>query len=82
MPLRAIAEAIGRELDVPVASVEPADAPAHFGWLGGFFALDAVASSAAHAQLLGWQPTGPALLEDLDAGHYTRSEQAEWAPTP
>jgi hypothetical protein len=41
-----------------------------------------VASSDATRTLLGWQPTGPTLLEDLDAGHYTRSEQAEWAPTP
>jgi nucleoside-diphosphate-sugar epimerase len=79
---RDIAEAIGRELDVPVTSIEPADAPAHFGWLGGFIGLDSVASSDATRTLLGWQPTGPTLLEDLDAGHYTRSEQAEWAPTP
>ncbi|GAA2740034.1 SDR family oxidoreductase [Terrabacter aerolatus] len=77
---RDIAEAIGRQLDVPVRSIEPADAAAHFGWLGGFIGLDSVASSAATRDLLGWQPTGPTLLEDLDAGHYTRSSRADWAP--
>jgi len=78
---RDIAEAIGRRLDVPVTSIDPADAAAHFGWLGGFIGLDSLASSAATRELLGWQPTGPSLIEDLDAGHYTRSERADWAPS-
>ncbi|KRB47024.1 SDR family oxidoreductase [Terrabacter sp. Root181] len=78
---RDIAEAIGHRLDVPVTSIDPADAAAHFGWLGGFIGLDSLASSAATRELLGWQPTGPSLIEDLDAGHYTRSEQADWAPS-
>lgn len=78
---RAIAEAIGRQLDVPVTSIEPAEAAAHFGWLGGFVGLDSLVSSDATRELLGWTPTGPTLLEDLDAGHYTRSSQASWAPT-
>jgi len=66
---------------VPVTSIDPADAAAHFGWLGGFIGLDSLASSAATRELLGWQPTGPSLIEDLDAGHYTRSERADWAPS-
>ena len=78
---RDIAEAIGRRLDVPFTSIDPADAAAHFGWLGGFIGLDSLASSAATRELLGWQPTGPSLIEDLDAGHYTRSERADWAPS-
>jgi nucleoside-diphosphate-sugar epimerase len=68
VPTRAIAEAIGRRLDLPVASVDPK----HFGWLGGFFAMDAQASSAGTRELLGWQPTQPRLLEDLEEGRYTR----------
>jgi nucleoside-diphosphate-sugar epimerase len=68
VPTRAIAEAIGRRLDLPVASVDPE----HFGWLGGFFAMDAQASSARTRELLGWQPTEPRLLEDLEDGRYTR----------
>ena len=78
---RDIAEAIGRRLDMSVTSIDPADAAAHFGWLGGFIGLDSLASSAATRELLGWQPTGPSLIEDLDAGHYTRSERADWAPS-
>ena len=78
---RDIAEAIGHRLDVPVTSIDPADAAAHFGWLGGFIGLDSRASSAATRELLGWQPAGPSLIDDLDAGHYTRSEQADRAPS-
>ncbi|MDT0320359.1 SDR family oxidoreductase [Streptomyces millisiae] len=70
VPTREIAEVIGRHLGLPVASVDPADAADHFGWIGGFFAADLPASSALTRELLGWQPTGPGLLEDLDQGHY------------
>ena len=69
---RDIAEAIGRGLGIPSASIDPAQAAEHFGWIGRFFALDLPASSAVTQQSLGWTPTGPTLLEDLAAGHYTR----------
>lgn len=69
---REIAEAIGRGLDVPAASVDPADASEHFGWIGRFFALDTPASSDLTRGLLGWEPTHPGLLEDIAAGYYTR----------
>lgn len=67
---REIAEAIGRVVGVPVASVDPGDAMDHFGWLGHFWSTDIAASSAATRELLGWEPTGPTLLEDLAAGAY------------
>lgn len=70
VPLHAVAEVIGRHLDVPVASVAPEDAGEHFGFLGGFLAVDSPASSALTRELTGWQPTHPGLLEDLDKGHY------------
>jgi nucleoside-diphosphate-sugar epimerase len=70
VPIRDIAEVIGRHLDVPVASIAPQDASEHFSWLGGFIALDAPASSAVTRELLGWQPTQPGLIADLDEGHY------------
>lgn len=79
--LRDVAEAIGRRLDVPVRSIDPADATAHFGWLGGFIGVDSAVSSQATRDLLDWQPTGPTLLDDLDAGRYTASQQADWTPT-
>ncbi|GLW35134.1 SDR family oxidoreductase [Actinoplanes regularis] len=66
VPVREIAEVIGRHLDVPVAAVEPE----HMAWLAGFIALDSPASSVLTRELLGWQPTGPGLIDDLDQGHY------------
>lgn len=58
---RAIAEAIGRALDLPV---EPRSRE-HFGWLAGFVGADAVVSSTRTRELTGWEPTGPTLLADL-----------------
>jgi nucleoside-diphosphate-sugar epimerase len=67
---REIAEAIGHALGVPARSIAPEDVPAHFGWIGGFFGMDMAASSGRTQELLGWTPTGPTLLEDLEAGAY------------
>ena len=73
VPAREIAEAIGRQLDVPGVSIAPEDAEAHFGWIGRFFGVDVPASSALTRELLDWEPTGPGLIEDLEAGFYTRA---------
>jgi nucleoside-diphosphate-sugar epimerase len=70
---RAIAEAIGRTLQVPVASISADQAGDHFRFLGELFAMDAPASNGLTRELLGWQPTHPGLLADIDAGRYTRS---------
>jgi nucleoside-diphosphate-sugar epimerase len=70
VPIRDVAHVIGRHLDIPVVSIEPDAAGEHFGWLGGFLALDMPASSDLTQELLGWHPTGPGLIEDLDKGHY------------
>ncbi|WP_330177555.1 SDR family oxidoreductase [Streptomyces sp. NBC_01498] len=72
IPIRDIAEVIGRHLRVPVASVNPEDAPAHFTWLSPLLGLDSPASSALTRELLDWRPSRPGLLEDLDQGHYFR----------
>jgi nucleoside-diphosphate-sugar epimerase len=67
VPLRDIAEAIGRGLKVPVVSQSPEEAAAHFGWLGSFVGLDMPASSALTQQRLGWRLTGqPGMLADLE----------------
>ena len=68
---REIAEALGRELGVPTVSIDAADAVAHFGWIGPFFGMDASASSDITRETLGWTPTHPTLLEDIEAGYYT-----------
>jgi len=69
VPMRAIAETIGRRLGLPAVSIAPEDAAAHFGWLGAFAVLDLPASSALTRQRLGWRPTGPGLIADLEQMH-------------
>jgi len=70
VPIRDIAGVIGRHLDLPVVSISPADAAGHFTWLAGFLALDAPASAVLTRELLGWHPTQPGLIDDLEKGHY------------
>ena len=67
VPVRAIAEAIGRGLNLPVVTVSPDEMADHFGWLAFAVGMDAPASSALTQQHLGWQPTQqPGLIEDID----------------
>ncbi|MBQ0852073.1 SDR family oxidoreductase [Streptomyces sp. BH-SS-21] len=68
---KAIAEAIGRSLGLPVDSVTPGDTGPHFGFVGRFFATTMTASSDVSRRLLSWEPTGPSLLADIEAGAYT-----------
>jgi nucleoside-diphosphate-sugar epimerase len=66
VPMRDIAQAIGRRLKLPVKSVAPDEAPAYFGWLSMFAGYDMPASSAQTRRKLGWEPTGPGLIADLE----------------
>ena len=67
VPFKAIAEVIGRRLGLPVESRERE----HFGWFADFAGADMAASSQRTRALLGWEPTGPSLLADIDqAGYY------------
>ncbi|UDL93663.1 SDR family oxidoreductase [Lichenihabitans sp. PAMC28606] len=68
--VRAIAETIGRGLKVPVVALSPDEAAAHFGWLAMFVGLDLLASSALTRKRLGWHPTGPDLITDLENMDY------------
>lgn len=63
---KAIAEAIGRGLKVPVKSITREEAQEYFGWLSAFAAFDLTASSTLTQERLGWHPTGVDLLTDLD----------------
>jgi nucleoside-diphosphate-sugar epimerase len=76
VPIRDIAEVIGRHLDLPVVSISAEDAAEHFTWLADFLAADSPASSALTRDLLGWQPTHPGLIDDLDQGHYFHNPSA------
>jgi nucleoside-diphosphate-sugar epimerase len=67
---RAIAEVIGRHLELPVVSVAPEAAAEHFGWMARFWGLDLPASSRLTQERMGWTPTHVGLLEDLEEGHY------------
>ncbi len=64
--MRDIAEAIGRRLKLPVKSIGPEDVQAFFGWLAMFAGHDMPASSAQTRKTLGWEPTGPGLIDDLE----------------
>jgi len=70
VPFRDIAEVIGRHLDLPVTAVAPAEAQGHFGLFALFASMDVPASSALTRKQLGWEPAHPALIPDLDEGHY------------
>ncbi len=66
VPFRGIAEVIGRGLDVPVVSLDPDAAAEHFEFLAGFAGKDLPASSAQTQEQLGWHPSGPSLMSDLE----------------
>lgn len=70
VPFREIAELIGRRLGVPVVSQSRQDAAEHFGWFAEFAGLDCPASSAQTQQRLGWRPTQPSLIRDIDRPSY------------
>ena len=72
--MRDIAEVIGRGLKVPVISISPEEAPAHFGWLAAFAGRDLPASSALTRKRLGWHPAGPGLIADLEQMRYHETE--------
>lgn len=73
VPFKAIAETIGRNLEVPVVALSPEDAQAHFGWFAMFAGMDVPASSARTRALLGWEPSEPTLLQDMnDAGYFQK----------
>lgn len=60
-----IAEVLGRRLNLPVASISPEESAAHFGFLAHFMALDCPTANTKTRERLGWEPTGPGLIEDL-----------------
>jgi nucleoside-diphosphate-sugar epimerase len=70
VPVRDVAEVIGAHLKLPVSSVPVDEAANHFGWLGLIFALDVPASSTLTQRRFDWHPVQPALITDLDKGHY------------
>ena len=76
VPLREIAEAIGRGLKIPTVSLTAEQAGEHFGWLAHFVGLNVPASSALTQERLGWQPTQTGLMDDLDQARDFEPENA------
>jgi len=68
--LRDIAETLGRGLKLPVVSLSPEKAATHFGWLATLAGGGLAASSTLTLQRLGWHPTGPGLIADLEHMRY------------
>jgi nucleoside-diphosphate-sugar epimerase len=67
---RAIAEAIGQWLQIPVKSIPAQDAGEHFGFVAHFFATTMTGSAARTRELMSWTPTGPTLAQDILNGAY------------
>jgi nucleoside-diphosphate-sugar epimerase len=72
IPFREIAAAIGRGLGIPVVSISAGEASAHFGWFKHFAELDAPVSAETTREQLGWNPSQPALLDDMSKAGYFR----------
>ncbi|MCL2834976.1 MAG: 3-beta hydroxysteroid dehydrogenase, partial [Treponema sp.] len=70
IPVKVIAEKIGRYLNVPVKPIADEDIEKHFGWLSMVIRSDFDASSAITQELLGWKPTNPGLLDDIENGNF------------
>jgi len=70
VPFRDIAQVIGCHLNVPVVSKSPQEAGDHFGWISHFVSIDCPASSAQTQEQLGWRPTHPSLIADIDRRSY------------
>jgi nucleoside-diphosphate-sugar epimerase len=77
VPVREIAEAIGRGLKVPTVSLSAEQAGEHFGWLGFFVGLDVPASSVLTQEWLGWRPTQTGLMDDLNRARDFEAENAK-----
>jgi nucleoside-diphosphate-sugar epimerase len=83
VPVREIAEAIGRGLKIPVVAMSPEEAAGHFGWLAFFAGMDAPASSVLTQQRLGWRPRQkPGLIDDLDHMGVTPRNGKNRTPSP
>lgn len=71
IPAREIVEVVGAGLGLPVVSLSPEQAQAHFGWFAMFAGLDLRASGAWTQAQLDWQPVGPGMIADLQAMDYS-----------
>jgi len=69
VPVRTIAEAVARHLGIETVSLSTQQAAEHFKTFP-FINIDVKMPNEHTRELLGWEPTHPTLLADLDAGFY------------
>jgi len=72
VPFRDIAEAIARQLELPAAGLSAEETGRHFSFLAPLVSIDSPTSSALTREHLGWLPTHPGLIADIEEGHYFR----------
>ena len=72
---RDIARVIGRHLNVPLVSKSKEEAAEHFGWISHFASIDCPASSTQTREQLGWRPTHPSLIADIDRAAYFEARE-------
>ncbi len=70
IPFKTVAETIAAKLGVPAKSVSAEEAPEYLGYLAAFSQLDGPVSSVGTRRLLGWEPTHPGWVDDVQEGHY------------
>lgn len=73
VPFRTVAEVLGAAMGLPVRSITPEEAEGYFGWLAKLAQIDLAATAEATRRELGWEPTGPGLLDDLRAADLTHA---------
>lgn len=71
IPMKDIAEAIGKKLNIPTASKTTEEMAQHFGWLAVALDIDNPTSSAKTREQLGWTPVHTSLISDIENGCYT-----------
>ena len=70
IPRKVIAETIAGKLGIEAKSITDEEAPQYLGFLAGFAGLDNPTSNDKTRALLGWEPTHPGWIEDVQTGHY------------
>ncbi|RFS14224.1 SDR family oxidoreductase [Emticicia sp. C21] len=68
--IKAIAELIGKKLNLPVASIEGEALATHFEWMSRFIGFDSPATGFKTQEALGWRPSHANLLEDMSENYF------------
>jgi nucleoside-diphosphate-sugar epimerase len=70
IPRKVIAQTIAGKLGVETKSITDEEAPQYLGFLAAFAGFDNPTSNDKTRELLGWEPTHPGWVEDVETGHY------------